>query len=131
MRGSPYPSPPAPNRPPAGPGDGASEKRDAMTGGSISHTVRIINPEGLHMRPATAFAERARAVQSTVSVCHDGKTVNGKSPLDMMLLVAGEGSDVTVEVHGPDAPAALRGLVELLVELGVVAESELLLTPKG
>jgi phosphotransferase system HPr (HPr) family protein len=102
-----------------------------MTGGPMSHVVRIMNPEGLHMRPATAFAERARVFQSAVNVRHGDKTVNGKSPLDMMLLVAGEGSDVTIEAHGPDAAAALRGLVGLLVELGIVAESELLLTPKG
>jgi phosphocarrier protein HPr len=105
--------------------------QDAMSGETIRHTVRVTNPEGMHMRPATAFAELARLFQSSVTV-HKGTTrVNGKSPLDMMLLAAEEGSELILEVNGPDAQTALQGLVELLVALAVITDSQLPLPPKG
>ena len=54
-----------------------------MNGETLRHKVVIANPDGLHMRPATAFAERARLFQSSVMVHNqDGKAVDGKSPLE-------------------------------------------------
>ncbi|HJT76123.1 MAG TPA: HPr family phosphocarrier protein [Gemmataceae bacterium] len=91
-----------------------------MNGETLQHTLRVSNPDGLHMRPATAFAEMAKRFQSDVRVLKDGKEHDGKSPLDMMLLAAGEGTELTLRVAGPDAPEALRKLVELLVSLSVV-----------
>src|SRR4051812_29443128 len=90
-----------------------SESQDAMSGDTHSHTVRITSPNGLHMRPATAFAELARLFQSAIHVTREDTRVNGKSPLDMMLLAAPEGSELVIEAHGPDAHDALQRLVEL------------------
>jgi phosphocarrier protein len=87
--------------------------------------VVITNAAGLHLRPATAFAELARLFQSSVSVFKDGQRVDGKSPLDMMLLAAEQGSELLVEAAGPDAGNAVQSLVELLVALSVVSESDL------
>src|SRR5262249_42429988 len=101
-----------------------------MSGETLWHTVRITSPNGLHMRPATAFAELARLFQSTIHVAREDTRVNGKSPLDMMLLAAPEGSELVIEVQGPDAPDAQQRLVELLVALEIVAESESSLPPK-
>src|SRR5437763_14542805 len=102
-----------------------------MSGETLSHTVRITSPNGLHMRPATAFAELARLFQCSVNVTREGTRVNGKSPLDMMLLAAPEGSELVIEAHGSDAHEALQRLVELLVALDIVTESESSLPPKG
>jgi phosphocarrier protein len=66
-----------------------------------------------------------------VTVLKDGKSFNGKSPLDMMLLAAAEGTDLTVQVSGPDAPAALKRLVQVLEDHGVVAGPEPPLPRKG
>src|SRR5690242_12129004 len=85
-----------------------------MSADPLRHKVVITNPQGLHLRPSAAFAELARGFQCTVTVYVDGKSANGKSPLDLMMLAAMPGSELTVEVDGPDAPAALEALVALL-----------------
>jgi len=85
-----------------------------MNGDSLQKTVLITNPQGLHMRPCAAFAQLAGRFQSTVWVSAQGRKVNGKSIWDLMLLAAEAGSEITVEVSGPDAPEALDALVALL-----------------
>jgi phosphocarrier protein HPr len=87
-----------------------------MNGEPLKQTVRITNPQGFHMRPITAFAQRAATFTCTVTVSREGRTVNGKSPWDLMLMLSPPGSELTVEVQGPDAPDALAALVALLEE---------------
>jgi phosphotransferase system HPr (HPr) family protein len=87
-----------------------------MSGQSLRQTVRITNPQGFHMRPITAFAQKAATFSSSVTVTREGRTVNGKSPWDLMLMLSPPGSELTVEVDGPDAPDALAALVALLAE---------------
>ncbi len=136
MYGSPFRPRPVPGPPPRDEGAAKvggpappGESQDAMSGElpqpRVAHQVVITNAAGLHMRPATAFAELARLYQSSVAVLKDAKRVDGKSPLDMMLLAAEQGCALTVEAVGPDAAAAVQGLVELLVALGVVSETDL------
>ncbi len=69
--------------------------------------VVIVNPQGLHLRPATAFAKRARALASNVVVRRDDQSANGKSQMELMLLAAEPGTRLIVEVVGPDAELAL------------------------
>src|SRR5712692_5998585 len=107
------------------------KSQDAMNGETLQQTVRVTNPDGLHMRPATAFAEQAKTFQSSVTVLKDGTSFNGKSPLDMLVLAAVQGTDLTVQVAGPDAPAALQKLIQLLQDHGVVAGPEPPLPKKG
>jgi phosphocarrier protein HPr len=87
-----------------------------MNGEPLRRTVRITNPQGFHMRPITAFAQRAAGFTSTVTVSREGRTVNGKSPWDLMTMLSPPGSELTVEVEGPDASDALAALVALLAE---------------
>jgi phosphotransferase system HPr (HPr) family protein len=76
--------------------------------------VVIVNPQGLHMRPAMVFARLAQSFSSSVTVWQGDRSVNGKSLIDLMLLAAEAGAELTVEVHGNDAPAALPALMEVL-----------------
>jgi phosphotransferase system HPr (HPr) family protein len=85
-----------------------------MSGPTLQRKVLITNPQGLHMRPAAAFAMVARKFQSEVCVIKDDQRVNGKSPLELLLLVALPGSELTIEVTGADASDALRELVEVV-----------------
>lgn len=85
-----------------------------MSGGPLQRTVLLANPHGLHMRPSAAFVEMAGRFQSKVIVHHDGRSVNGKSLWDLLLLAAMPGSELTLEVEGPDAPQALDALSALL-----------------
>lgn len=83
--------------------------------GSIRHTLIITNPQGLHMRPLTAFVEAATRYQSSVVVIKAGAPpVNGKSLVNLLGLAAEQGTELTVEVSGPDAEEALKAVVEAL-----------------
>jgi phosphotransferase system HPr (HPr) family protein len=95
-----------------------------MNGETLESKVVITNPQGFHMRPITAFAELAGRFASQVRVGKDSKRVNGKSPLEMMILGAEKGSELQIEVSGPDAKEALAALVDLLNNLGNEEESD-------
>jgi len=88
-----------------------------MNGAPLQRKVLLANPNGLHMRPSAAFVELAGRFESTVLVSLDGKTVNGKSLWDLLLLAATPGSELTLEADGPDAPQALDALSALLSSL--------------
>jgi phosphotransferase system HPr (HPr) family protein len=85
-----------------------------MNTGPLRRIVVITNPNGLHMRPSAAFVETAGRYQCSVTVSHNGQTVNGKSLWDLLLLAAMPGSELTLELEGPDAPVALEALVKVL-----------------
>jgi phosphotransferase system HPr (HPr) family protein len=85
-----------------------------MNGAPLQQKVVITNPQGFHMRPMAAFAQLAARFQSSVKVSREGQSVNGKSILDLMLLAAAQGTELTLEVAGDDAEAALDSLVALL-----------------
>lgn len=86
---------------------------------ALRREVVILNPQGLHLRPATAFAKLARQFHSKVFVCHEDQKVNGKSQMELLLLAAPQGSTVIVEVDGPDAAQALTLLAEILAAEGL------------
>jgi phosphotransferase system HPr (HPr) family protein len=85
-----------------------------MNGHPLERKVFVTNPQGFHMRPIAAFAQLAGRFQSRVTVARDGQAVDGKSILDLMLLAAPQGSELTLNVEGPDAESALDALAALL-----------------
>ena len=97
---------------------------DAMSGQVLRRKVTVQDPLGFHMRPLTIFAQRAGQFQSTVTVAKDDQSVNGKSPLELMLLAAEQGTELTLEVCGPDAHEAIDILAELLAAPAVAEPSE-------
>src|SRR5262245_21469916 len=90
------------------------QSQDAMNGESIRRKVTIRNPQGLHLRAASAFAQSAAKYQSTVTVWKESQGVSGRSVMELLLLVALPGTELVVEVSGPDAEAAADALAELL-----------------
>ncbi len=50
----------------------------------VSQTVKVINKEGFHMRPANYFIKEMSEFQSTVTLVFNGKPVNGKSIMNIM-----------------------------------------------
>lgn len=85
-----------------------------MNGVTLRRNVVIRNPYGFHMRPAAAFAETAGRFQSEVILINGDRRVDGRRILELMMLGADEGSEVVLEVSGPDADAAVEALVEIL-----------------
>jgi phosphocarrier protein HPr len=100
------------------------QSQDAMNGEILRRKVTVQDPLGFHMRPLTVFAQRAAQFQGTVTVCKDDQRVNGKSPLELMLLAAQQGTELTLEVSGADAQAAIDVLAELLAAPAVEEPSE-------
>ena len=91
---------------------------DVMNGEVLVRKITVTDPLGLHMRPLTAFAQRAGQFQSSVAVCKDDQRVNGKSPLELMLLAAQQGAELTLEVSGVDAAQAIDVLAAMLAAPG-------------
>lgn len=102
-----------------------------MNSGSYQRKVTVRDPLGLHMRPLTAFAQLAIKFKSAVFVTKDDQRVNGKSPLELMLLAAGQGTELMLEVSGDDAENALDPLAELLEAPGYQEPLEPPVPPKG
>lgn len=85
---------------------------------ALRREVVIANPQGLHLRPATAFAKLAKKFVSTITVIRDDQRANGKSPMELLLLAAEPGATVVVEVAGSDAQDAIDLLAEILAATG-------------
>ena len=96
------------------PDEWTPENPEVMIGPTLQKKVLITNPEGFHMRPVTKFAVVAQKFQSDIFVLKDNQRVNGKSPMEMMLMLSLPGTELTIEVAGPDAERALATLVEIV-----------------
>jgi phosphocarrier protein HPr len=73
-----------------------------------------MNRLGLHARPAMTFVDVAMTFASEITVSKGDTTVNGKSIMEMMMLAAGEGSELNITAEGPDAQAACEALAALV-----------------
>ena len=104
---------------------------DAMNGEPLQRRVIITNPMGFHFRPMGAFAKLASTFQSTITVRKEDRRVDGKSILELMLLAAEQGSELTIEASGPDAVEAVDALAEVVAAPGWEDEPEAPLPPKG
>jgi phosphotransferase system HPr (HPr) family protein len=94
-----------------------------MNGETLRKKVTITNPQGFHMRPMSAFVQLAGKFQSTVYVLKaDGARIDGKSMLGLLGLAAEQGTELTLEVSGPDDQAALEALAELMARPSVDQE---------
>lgn len=80
----------------------------------IQTQVTIINKLGLHARAAAKFVSCAAAFASTVRTGKDGKMVDGKSIMSVMMLAAGKGTVLDLHVEGRDEAAALEAMKALI-----------------
>ena len=98
---------------------------------TLRRSVTIANPNGLHMRPAAAFAELAAQFDSSVRLARNAQVVDGKNWLELLLLAAEPGTELTLEVSGPDAPKAMEALAEQLASVPAPENDEQSVSPKG
>ena len=85
-------------------------------------SVRIRNRLGLHARAAARFVHTASRFRSRVTAGRDGRVMDGKSILGMLLLAASIGTTLELRAEGDDAEAALAALIAL-VEGGLGEEA--------
>ena len=79
-----------------------------------TQTVKIINKLVLHARASSKFTQTASPFQSEIWVSRNGKRVNGKSIMGLMMLAAAQGTEITIETDGTDEIAAMQALVSLI-----------------
>ena len=79
----------------------------------IERETEIVNRLGLHARAAAKLVHMAGGFQSRVTVVKDGEEVDAKSILGILLLAAGQGSQVTIRCDGQDEEEALRAVTAL------------------
>lgn len=85
-----------------------------MSDSTVIRNVTIVNPNGLHLRPAGLFAKLANQFDASIEIIKDGDHFDGKSALSILTLVAEQGTQLCIEATGPDAQVALDALADLV-----------------
>lgn len=75
--------------------------------------IEVVNRLGLHARPAAKLTQKANEFLSEIKIDKDGRVVNGKSIMGVMLLAASKGTVLKVSADGTDEEEALRQIKEL------------------
>jgi phosphocarrier protein len=76
--------------------------------------TEIVNKLGLHARAAAKLTEVAGGFAAEIWLSRNGRRVNAKSIMGVMMLAAGKGSRILIETEGEDAAAALAALTTLI-----------------
>jgi phosphocarrier protein len=80
----------------------------------IHREVTVRNRLGLHARAAARFVHAANGFKSRVTVSREGRTMDGKSILGILLLAAGQGTALDLGAEGDDEAAAVDALAALV-----------------
>jgi phosphocarrier protein HPr len=80
----------------------------------IKTTVTISNKLGLHARASAKLTKLAGSFKSEVFMSRNGRRVNAKSIMGVMMLAAGLGSEVEIETAGPDEQQAIDAIAALI-----------------
>lgn len=80
----------------------------------INTEIEIINKLGLHARAAAKFVTLASQFKSDIQLQLNGRSVNGKSIMGVMMLAAAKGSVIELDIDGEDEQDATQQLVQLI-----------------
>ena len=80
----------------------------------IERELVIPNKEGLHFRPIMQFVDAAARYKSRVTVHCEERQADGRSPMELLMLVATQGTKVRVVAQGDDASDMLETLATLV-----------------
>jgi len=83
---------------------------------TVTREITVQNKLGLHARPAMQFVDIANQFASSIKVVKGGEEpgeADGKSVMQMIILAAMPGTQLTIEAEGEDATAAVGALSEL------------------
>ncbi len=78
--------------------------------------AEIVNKLGLHARASAKLTQVASRFGAEIWLSRDGRRVNAKSIMGVMMLAAGKGSLVTIEAEGEDAEKAMEAILELIAQ---------------
>ncbi|MBU3155581.1 HPr family phosphocarrier protein [Clostridium estertheticum] len=80
----------------------------------MEKTVKILNEQGLHARPASIFVKTASKFKSTVSIVHGTGVANAKSIINIMSLGLKKDEEIKIVTEGADEKEAMDALVSLV-----------------
>jgi len=80
----------------------------------IQQEIEIINKLGLHARASAKLTQLAAKYKSEVWMTRNTRRVNAKSIMGVMMLAAGKGSKVTLDVEGDDEKECFDALLQLI-----------------
>ncbi|MBJ7549560.1 HPr family phosphocarrier protein [Marinomonas ostreistagni] len=80
----------------------------------LEQSVEIINKLGLHARAAGKLVETTTRFTSDITIEKEGRNVDGKSIMAMMMLAAAKGTTINVKVNGEDEAAAMEAIINLI-----------------
>jgi phosphocarrier protein HPr len=82
----------------------------------LQREVEIVNKLGLHARASARLTQVAGQFKSSIWVSRNGRRVNAKSIMGVMMLAAAMGSRILLETNGPDEVEALQALETLIAD---------------
>ena len=80
----------------------------------LTRDVVIVNELGLHARSAAKIAQHAQTGGSKIWIIKDGNKADATSIIDVLTLVCGQGSTITIKIDDPADLGILHGLVKLI-----------------
>ncbi|MFM1978528.1 MAG: Phosphocarrier protein HPr [Pseudomonadota bacterium] len=80
----------------------------------MKQEIEIINKLGLHARASTKLTQTASQFSSEIFIERNGRRVNAKSIMGVMMLAASKGSFVSIEANGADEAIAMDALLALI-----------------
>jgi phosphocarrier protein len=80
----------------------------------IKTSITIGNKLGLHARASAKLTKLATGFRSEVTMSRNGRRINAKSIMGVMMLAAGVGAEVEIETDGEDEQAAMDALLALI-----------------
>ena len=80
----------------------------------LEESVTIINTLGLHARAAGKWVETTSRFSSDIIIEKDGRNVDAKSIMAMMMLAAGKGTDIKIKTNGEDEEQAMKAIITLI-----------------
>jgi phosphocarrier protein HPr len=82
----------------------------------LQQEVEIVNKLGLHARASARLTQVAGQFKSDVWVSRNGRRVNAKSIMGVMMLAAAKGSRIVIETNGPDEEQAMQAMQALIAD---------------
>jgi phosphocarrier protein HPr len=82
----------------------------------LQKETTIVNKLGLHARASAKLTQLAGNYRAEIWMSRNGRRINAKSIMGVMMLAAGIGSTVTIETEGPDETEAMDALLKLIAD---------------
>lgn len=87
-----------------------------MAEAAVTRQVEVVNPQGLHARPASLLVRKANEFSASVTLWIGADQADCKSIMEVMMLASPRGTKVTIEANGPQAETVVEALATLFAD---------------